>query len=116
MELSDFCNNYDFEMMSVESDEYDSAGSSHSSPSLGAVAQAPQQPAAGLIAPSGHHLELTPVEKHLNELAEVSLLIEEQAVQCCLMENTTIQRRLIKWSLPPPPVHSANLPGWSRTP
>ena len=118
MELSDFCSNYDNEMTSVDSD-YSSGGSGHSSPCPASTTQVPKQPTAVLyylIVPPDYHLEFTRVEHFLDGPAPVALPTEKPAEEYRSTENSTYHRRLIKWSLPPPPVRPANLPGWSPTP
>ena len=118
MDLCDYRSHYDYEMVSVDSD-YGSGGSGHSSPCPAATTQEPQQPGAVLyylVVPPGYHLEFTPIDPVLAEPAAVVLPAEKQAVETRLTESSTFQRRLIKWSLPPPPLRPANLPGWSPTP
>jgi len=106
-------------MMSVDSD-YGSGGSGLSSPCPAVTTQVPQQLASVLyylVVPPGYHLEFTTIEQRLTEPAPpVVLPTKTLADEPRMTKSSTFQRRLIKWSLPPPPVHSVNLPGWSPTP
>ena len=110
--------------LSVDSD-YSSGGSNHSSPFPAASTLVPQKPTALLyyvIVPPGYHLEFTSVEPSFTEPAPVKSSSEKPAsnelhfTKTTASESTTFQRRLIKWSLPPPPVRPTILPGWSPTP
>jgi len=103
--------------VSVDSD-YNSGGCDHLSPVPTASTLVPQQPAPVLhnvVVPPGYHLEFTSMESFYTEPAPVKFSTEKPASNE-LRFNKTFERRLIKWSLPPPPVHPANLPGWSPTP
>ena len=104
--------------MSVDSD-YGSGGSGYSSPCPAVTTtQVSQQPAPVLycfVVPPGYHLEFTPVEQLIEPEPSVVLPAEKQAVKPRLTESSTFQRRLIKWSLPPPPLRPNNLPVWSST-
>jgi len=112
--------------MSVDSD-YSSGGSGHTSPFPAAAGYHAQQPAAVLyyvVVPPGYHLEFFPVEQSLPEPSSLAYQTENPADAIALTESSaprsqrssTFHRRLIKWSLPPPPVHPTNLPGWCPTP
>jgi len=110
--------------LSFDSD-YNSGGSDHSSPFPVAATLVPQQPTTLLycvVVPPGHHLEFTSIEPSFTETAPVMFSTETPAsneLRFTKMGDTkssTFHRRLIKWSLPPPPICPAILPGWSSTP
>ena len=109
------------------------------------VHQGPPPPGAVLyylVVPAGYQLEFTPLDQlpspslppvhsadggSMSSLSFDSSVDDESRLEIGSsgspsdnIENsttgTTWQRRLVKWSLPPPPVQSAHLPGWSPTP
>lgn len=75
-----------------------------------------------VVVPPGYHLEFFPVQPECMQHPEVLAsdtagLMEQQSDGfVAASETTTWQRRLIKWSLPPPSVLSAQLPGWTPMP
>jgi len=123
MSSTEFCSDSDLDL-SVDSD-YHSGGSGHSSPFPATATLVPQQPAAVLyyvVVPPGYHLEFTSIEPSYTEPAPVKSSTEKLVsnglhfTKTTASESITFQRRLIKWSLPPPPIHAADLPEWSPTP
>ena len=113
----ELCSDSDLDV-SVDSDYNSSGGSDHSSPVPAASTLVPQQPAYVLyyvVVPPGYHLEFTSVEPSFTEPSPVKFSTKKLTSNE-LRFSKTFQRRLIKWSLPPPLVYPANLPGWSATP
>ena len=120
MELYDYRSHYDFEMMSVVSDN-GSGGSGQSSPCPAATTQVLKQPAAVLyylIVPPGYNLEFNPVDHLILTEPETTALSSEKSADDAHSTDSSFafHRRLIKWSLPPPPFRADNLPGWNPTP
>lgn len=77
-----------------------------------------------IVVPPGFRLEFDPVEQQHVEPHIPAVLTPQPApletIECAAptaaVNPVALQRRLIKWSLPPPPVHAANLPGWTPMP
>ena len=91
---------------SVDSD-YSSEGSDRSSPCHSSPVPTVVQPQYYIVLPPGYHFEVVPLEP------EQPTFNPETSVD---RRGPSFQRRLIKWSLPPPPVQPANLPGWTAMP
>ena len=80
-----------------------------------------KQPAAVLyylIVPPGYNLEFNPVDHLILTEPETTALSSEKSADDAHSTDSSFafHRRLIKWSLPPPPFRADNLAGWNPTP
>ena len=107
--------------VSADSD-YNSGISDPSSPFLVATTLMPKKSTAlfnNVVLPPGYHLEFTSIQPSFTEPAPVVSSNGETVLhfsKTIASKSSTFKHRLIKWSLPPPPVRPAILPGWSPTP